>query len=264
MLRPRAVALASLITLSPAAALAQDKDGPAYQLSWEVDAPLLLLSGALASSFFLRDEVEGPRCAPNCDASRINAFDRGVAGNRDESLFTVGDIAVFTTLAYGPVMLVAAEGFGDGLNDTLVVAESALAASALQVIISYAVKRPRPYVYSDESPLEDRTNGNAARSFYSGHVANGLAAAMATSIAFFRLERETLGWISLGIGVVGSGAIGVARIQSGSHFPSDVLVGAAIGAAIGVAVPALHDYGFTVEPLAMSSETKGVAIGARF
>src|SRR5687768_449375 len=100
MLPLRMIALTSLCVVAPSVAFAE-KDGPAYQLSWEVDAPLLLLSGALASSFFLRDEVEGPRCAPNCDPSRINALDRGVAGNRDESLFTIGDIAVFTTLAYG-------------------------------------------------------------------------------------------------------------------------------------------------------------------
>lgn len=265
MMRLRVVALAALCAVAPGVAHAE-KDGPAYRLSWEVDAPILLLGGALASGFFLRDEIEGPRCAPDCDASRINGFDRGIAGNRNESLFTVGDIAVLTTILYGPIMLVLGEGFANGMSDTLVVTEAVLASSALQVLISYAVKRPRPYVYSDETPLADRTNGNAARSFYSGHVANGMAAAVATSIAFHRLDQEGLGWLALGIGVVGTGVVGAARIHSGSHFPTDVLVGAAIGGAIGIAIPALHDYGFTVEPVASSEldAVKGLALSTRF
>ncbi len=33
---------------------------------------------------------------------------------------------------------------------------------------------------------------------------------------------------------------GYARVKAGQHYPSDVLVGAAVGGAVGILVPALH------------------------
>jgi membrane-associated phospholipid phosphatase len=56
----------------------------------------------------------------------------------------------------------------------------------------------------------------------------------------------------LGVGLVGSSVVGVSRVASGAHFPSDVLVGAAIGAGIGLALPAVHDSGARVVPYAGS------------
>jgi len=236
---------------------------PAYKLSWEVDAPLILVSGALASSFFLLNEGEAPVCSPLCNPANINAFDRGAAGNYDEGWSSTGDIATAATILIGPAFLVIFEGLGNGLNDTLVVGEAALAASALQVVTSYAIKRPRPRVYGDKAPIDDRNDANAGRSFYSGHTANGVAATVATSIAFFRIDNPVLGWVTLGVGLLGSTMIGVARIQAGGHFPSDVLVGAAIGAGFGIAVPALHEAHLKLAPLPVE-EGQGLSIMGRF
>jgi membrane-associated phospholipid phosphatase len=100
------------------------------------------------------------------------------------------------------------------------------------------------------APLDKRSNADAARSFFSGHVANTMGATLATLRTFQRLGKPALGWVMFSAGVAGSGLVGVSRVLAGSHFPSDVLIGAAMGAGIGIAVPALHEPGFAVMPIA--------------
>jgi membrane-associated phospholipid phosphatase len=95
-------------------------------------------------------------------------------------------------------------------------------------------------VYGNEASLESRSDANAARSFFSGHVANTMATTVAALRTYQRLHRPVLGWTLLGIGVAGSGLVGVSRVASGAHFPSDVLVGVAVGTGMGLMLPAMH------------------------
>ncbi len=200
----------------------------------------MLIAGGVTSSFFFLPELRGVSCAPNCDSSQINRLDRGAAGLYDPSWSLVGDIATAATMAAPVVVFIIDEGLKDGLNDDLVIAEAALVSSALQVSMSFGVARPRPRVYADDAPLGSRTNANAARSFFSGHVANTVATSVAAMRTFQRLDKPAAGWIMLGVGLAGSSVVAVSRIASGAHFPSDVLVGAAVGAGFGLALPAVH------------------------
>jgi membrane-associated phospholipid phosphatase len=202
-------------------------------------------------------------CTPNCDRRQINRFDRFAAGNYDRSWGTVGNIATFATMALPFAVIVAHEGFRDGLNDDLVVAEAALVTSAAQVALSFAVERPRPRVYSERAPLGDRDDANAARSFFSGHVANTMATTVAALRTLQRLRQPVLAWTTFGVGVAGTGLVGVSRVLSGSHFPSDVLIGAAFGAGVGLALPALHDRPLRIAPLP-SADVRGVLVSGAF
>ena len=240
--------LGLLLSASPASAQAARRE-PAHRLRLELDLPIVLLGGAAASSFFFMSEAPGVACAPSCDKSKINALDRSSAGLYDPSWGTVGDIATASTIAAPLLVIVLDEGLVNGLNDDLVVAEAALVTSAMQVALSYAVARPRPRVYGDDAPLEDRTDANAARSFFSGHVANTVGTSVAALRTFQRLGQPALGWVMLGAGLAGSSLVGVSRVAAGSHFPSDVLVGAAVGVGVGLAIPAMHDSNARVVPV---------------
>ncbi len=243
----RAVALvATLVTVARVSAA--DESGPAYRLSLDVDAPILLVGGALASSFFLLSEGAPPHCAPLCDRANVNAFDRFAAGNYDATWSTVGDVATASIMVLVPLMVVVDEGVAPGLNDWLVVAEAALWASAIQVPISYAVGRPRPRVYGDKAPVGERDDANAGRSFFSGHVANCVAVTVASARTFQRLGRPRLAWTVLAAGLAGATLVGIARVAAGSHFPTDDLVGAGVGAGVGIAIPALHGSRVRVAP----------------
>jgi membrane-associated phospholipid phosphatase len=235
----------------PPARAAGDDDAPAaFRLSVDLDVPIVLVGGALASSYFLMSETAPPPCTPRCDPSRVNALDRPAAGLYSTRWQVVGDVATASTLVIVPLALFAGERAGHALEDVLVVAEAALITSAVQVPVSYAVARPRPRVYGDSAPLDERNDANAGRSFFSGHVANCVAATVATSRALRRLHRPALAWAALGVGLAGSALVGVGRVGAGSHFPSDVLVGAAVGTGVGIAIPALHETAVRVAPAA--------------
>jgi membrane-associated phospholipid phosphatase len=257
-----AACLVSLGALAPGVARAED-GGPAYRLSLEVDLPVLLLGVSSASSYFLMSETAPPACAPRCDPANVNAFDRPFAGLYSTRWQTVGDVATAATLVLVPLTILAGERASDGLRDILVVAEAALVTSAVQVPFSYAVGRPRPRVYGDLAPLSERDDANAGRSFFSGHVANCVAAVVATHGALRRLHRPKLAWTALVVGLSGSALVGVARVAAGSHFPSDVLVGALVGTGVGIAVPALHTAQLQVAPLA-SSNGAGLTLAGGF
>jgi membrane-associated phospholipid phosphatase len=232
-------------------------------LTLDLDLPIVLIAGAMASSFFVLPELPGVSCAPDCDRKQINRFDRFAAGNYDRSWTTVGDVATVSTLAMPLVVVLADEGFANGLNDDVVLAEAALVTSAAQVSLSFAVARPRPRVYSDRAPLAERSNANADRSFFSGHVANTMAASVAALRTMQRLHQPLLGWMTFGAGAAGSGLVGVSRVMSGGHFPSDVLIGAALGAGVGLALPALHDRPLRIEPVA-DAHYGGVLVAGAF
>jgi membrane-associated phospholipid phosphatase len=230
---------ASLSGASPARAMEADP-GPAYRLSVDLDVPLVLLGGTLAASYFLMAETPQAACAPRCDPSNVNVVDRPFAGKFNARWQTVGDVAVGATLVLVPATLFLGERWSAAVQDLLVVGESLLMTEAVQAPASYAVGRPRPRLYGDSAPVGERTGANTARSFFSGHVANTVAATLATTRALRRLGRSKLAIATLAVGLAGSALVGVARVEAGSHFPTDVLAGVAVGAAFGVAVPALH------------------------
>jgi membrane-associated phospholipid phosphatase len=247
------LALAASISLCGSSEVRADvtRAAPAYRLHLDLDLSLVLVGGAVTSGFLVLDEASGVACATACDRSRINFLDRPAAGLYSEEWNSVGNIAVAGTLAFPVLSLVLFEGVSAGLNDTVVVGEAAILASALQVLTSYAVGRPRPRVYGDEAPLADRTDGNAARSFFSGHVADTVAVTVGAMRTFQRLGRPELGWIVLAAGGASSTFIAVSRVLAGSHFPTDTLAGAAVGIGLGLALPALHDSAVRLVPTAV-------------
>lgn len=245
-----AVALASPVLWVAEARADDPRPGPAYQLKLELDLPIVLIGGGIASGFAFMSEAPGVACAPSCDKSAVFKLDRFAAGWYDPNWGKVGDIATASTLAAPLIVVALDQGLARGLNDDLVIAEAALISSALQVLTSYAVARPRPRVYGDEASLESRSDANAARSFFSGHVANTVATSVATLRTFQRLGKPGLGYAMLGVGLAGSALVGVSRVAAGSHFPSDVVVGAMVGAGVGIALPAMHDSPVRMVPVA--------------
>jgi membrane-associated phospholipid phosphatase len=258
-------ALATLLAARPAHATTPDAPppGPAYQLSLALDLPILLIAGGVAASYLVMGEGAPAYCAPLCERSNVNAFDRWAAGDYDTTWQTVGDVTTGLTLALVPVSLLLGEKWRFALNDAVVVAEAGLVTSAIQVTLSYAVGRPRPRVYGEEAPLDQRNDANAARSFFSGHVANGVAVTLVTAEALFRQRHPTLAVTVLVAGLAGSALIGVARVGAGGHFPSDVVIGAAVGTGVGIAIPALHASGMRVAPMA-GGDARGLALLATF
>jgi membrane-associated phospholipid phosphatase len=253
------VALAVLAWGNDVRAAEPERTSGAYELSLDFDLPLFLIAGGMASSFLFMNETAAPPCAPLCNKDDVNVIDRPFAGMYSRSWQITGDIATASTLILVPAGLVLGEPNRHVWGDLLVVGEAVMVTSALQVPLSYATGRPRPRVYGTEAPLDDRDDANAGRSFFSGHVANCIAGTMVAATALRRLGKRELSWAVLGVGLAGSAVVGISRVAAGGHFPSDVVVGAAVGVGVGLAIPALHEQKLQVQPMA-GRQTGGVAI----
>jgi undecaprenyl-diphosphatase len=95
---------------------------------------------------------------------------------------------------------------------------SALLALGLAHLIADVWARPRPYVTHPAVHLF--IPRSADTSFPSDHATAGFAIA----VALF-LRHRTAGWIALVMATVMS----IARVAVGTHYPADVLAGAAVG-----------------------------------
>jgi undecaprenyl-diphosphatase len=97
-----------------------------------------------------------------------------------------------------------------------------LAVGLVQGPIKRTLRRRRPFVHEVARVVGHRPRDT---SFPSGHTAGSFAAAAALS-CFYPRDRPLL--------VATAAAVGASRVYLGMHFPSDVLVGAGMGAALGL------------------------------
>lgn len=155
-------------------------------------------------------------------------------------ILLLGGVAVAIFGGFRGRMFLVAVGLAVGITDAVVV-------DTLKGVVG----RPRPNEVLEGVRVVDlaptsvrlmalaeplRVKYSAARirpphgnSFPSGHAANNFAVAAVAAVFFRRW-----GWIAL----VPAAVVGYSRVYVGSHWPSDVLVSAFLGAAIGVLVAA--------------------------
>ncbi|WP_420454375.1 phosphatase PAP2 family protein [Rubrivirga sp.] len=95
------------------------------------------------------------------------------------------------------------------------------------------VRRPRPYVAVAGVTARDRGHQGDdvfdPHSFPSGHTSSAFVIATSVSLSYPE-------WYVVAPAAVWAGLMGVTRVWHGVHYPSDVLVGAAIGTVSGAAV----------------------------
>jgi membrane-associated phospholipid phosphatase len=99
-------------------------------------------------------------------------------------------------------------------------AESILVSGFVTISMKYAIQRDRPFVtYPDIQKL----TGAGSPSFPSGHTSEAFATATSLSLAFPK-------WYVIAPSFLWASAAGYSRMHLGVHYPSDVLVGALVGA----------------------------------
>ncbi len=222
-----------------------------WDVRLEVDLPLTLLAAVGASSWLLGEQLQSPHCAPVCDRSTLWGIDRGAAGQWDTGWKTASDLGVGVVLVGSLATLAVDRPDQSIFLDGLVMVQTVLVTNSMSSLFGLATRRPRPHVYGDDSPLEDRLSGTAALSFFSGHTANSFAAVTAL---FWTLKERHPGdawpWVVWGVGILGSSFVGLGRVLAGQHFPTDTLAGAVVGIGAGIAIPELHRRSAALRPLA--------------
>lgn len=226
------VALATVLFAAPAHAA----DARIYDVSLGLDGAVIA-AGAIGGliPYVLANDLIEPRCP--CNRDEVNGFDRWVIGNHSETADIVSTVTAALAVA-GPLLLdgLDAGSFEAWWPDALVLVEALALTSALTSITKVVVQRPLPRVYAGDPDLIGRARGY--RSFFSGHTAITFAA-LSTAAYTYTLRHGPAVWLWLVVAGVGV-SVAAERLAAGLHFPTDVLVGAAVGTAVGILVPALH------------------------
>jgi membrane-associated phospholipid phosphatase len=184
----------------------------------------VLGAGAAFGVSVLMDANTGlPECAP-CDPLNVPAFDRWMIRPTVASYSTASDVLVLG-LAAGTLGHTA--GSEAGVRGVLVGLETVAWSIGVTELSKAIVGRKRPVLYTDDAPeaAGDVTN---QRAMPSGHTATAFALATA-----YWLNNSDVQLSTKILAVAGAVGVGVLRVAAAKHFPSDVVIGAAVGAATG-------------------------------
>jgi membrane-associated phospholipid phosphatase len=239
--------------LTPIVPSPQEPTKPAFQLYVESDLPVLGVGLVFEGARLTR--TQPAYCAPLCNPNDLNALDRTTAGWWSPAWSTATDVGLFALIGGSAVVLVADEGPLSALNDAVVIAESAIAGTAVSSLLSLATNRPRPFLYSEKAPLADRNSPNGGFSFSSGHATVSFAIATSMFVTLRRLHpRSPVAYWALGIGGATAAFVATGRVMAGMHFISDSLGGAVVGTSMGILVPSLHGSPVKIVPVVSDTE----------
>ena len=226
-------------------AAAHSAPGSVYLLHPWTDGVLL---GATTVSWVVLSATGPSFVTPHCpcDPSQVPGFDRVALHWHSQAADVAGNVTeVLALLAPVGVDLVDV-GFGEALFEDMVVYSEVLSISGTATqAAKYGVQRPRPYVYGSTSTAVLRSPASYT-SFFSGHatVTFGALTTLAMTESF---RHGPMVWPWLLAGLLGT-SVAVERVLAGQHFPTDVIVGAAVGVGTGVLVPWLHRRAVPAEP----------------
>lgn len=220
---------------------------------WLSIIPALLWWGATqARPVLIEPRCKGPGAVVACSPESVNAIDRiGLGqerGDADGFSYATQNISGYLAIG-GPILWSAGMAVAGVLTPELAAASAGVdllllgQASAwnglLNEICHAAIRRPRPFVYSD--PAGRGADPSHYTSFYSGHTS--FAAVAGLSLLLMLLARGAPAGVLAGAAVSWQAlTISTAyfRIMAGRHFLTDVLAAAAIGSAIAVLVFLSH------------------------
>ena len=236
------ILLVLLLTITFNNLFSLENKNSVFELSWELDIPLCvtgLTVFALPHLLPEKDVIYNPNEIR--DLSNVNAFDRWSAQKYSKSVDITSDAFMYLSVLT-PLSLLAT-GKSEYLTWSVMYFEAATLAYGVKDLLKYAVYKERPYMYFDGKPQKEIDENNYYCSFPSGHTTLAFLGATFSSYTFLKYFPESKWKTPVVIGSFTLATLsGTLRILSGSHFFSDVLVGAAIGSAIGITVPLLHEF----------------------
>lgn len=177
----------------------------------------------------------------NLSKNDVIGFDRWAAGNFSETQKTLSDIPFYSSFALPFLFTLNKDTKQDFGTIGIMYLEALSTTSALFTISAGLIDRPRPLVYNTSVEKDERIDKDSQRSFYSGHVAATATATFFSAQVFadYFPDSKAKPYVWAGAALIPA-VTGYFRIQGGSHFLSDVLLGYALGATTGILVPRLH------------------------
>jgi hypothetical protein len=262
----RLLTAAVALAVSPGVAHAQAAPPEPPRVNWALDSGITIASvvgTGLAGLIAVPAQERWQR--------QLLPLDDGLLGQVSGSAAQLSDVLAAVEVTTPLALFLSAGLEDDTARRSLIYGETLGLSLLANNVVKYIVRRPRPYVYSDDPRVQVYARAEGADShlsFYSGHASTTFAAAVAGSYLFAqRSTDENARAFVWGFTLATASATATLRTRAGKHFYSDVIVGAVIGAAFGLGVPYLHGgtrpqlsrpeiIAITVAPLA------GIAIAA--
>lgn len=233
-----------LLPLLLAMGLPHTSHGQAHGLSWPVDGGLTALGGSVYSISIPLQKKVSPVTAEeleSLDPLLLKRYDRISIRQYSEQARLASDIALRASLL-SPLALL---GDADSRSEFGVIGvmwlETLLLTNGITRLTKASVRRVRPYAYNPMTGEELKIDPETRLSFFSGHTSNSAAMSFFTAQTLINNNphMQNKGWVWASAAALPA-LTGVLRIKAGRHFPTDVIVGYAVGALIGVVVPNLH------------------------
>lgn len=220
-----------------------------YKMKYAIDIPVT--AGLFGLSYFGYDWIDKKMSVSVAEVEALHKddvwfFDRVALNQTVSQRFQARDISDWSMniFLFSPVLLYFDKDIRkDWLDVALLYLETQSINSNLYAYGGpLLVDRIRPLAYYDELSMEEKRKEGTKDSFFSGHASwtAGASFFMAKVISDYHPELGPKKWFVFLGALAPPMFVGYFRIRGLKHFPTDVMLGTAVGAATGVLVPHLH------------------------
>lgn len=237
-------ATVNVVTTDSHQAFSDNKNQPVYKLKPAVDIPVIAVGAGWSTYAFTKIYSKDPSTVEEINSLRkedINGFDRWAAEVYSEKAANTSDFFFYGAMPLPLVLLADKHIRKDAGKIGLMYLEAMSVTGLLYTGATYSFDRYRPLAYNTEAPMGERTGGGAKNSFFAGHVALVGTASFFTAKVFSDYHPDSkLRYLFYGAAIVATGGTGYLRHRGGKHFPSDIILGTAVGTLSGILVPQFH------------------------
>jgi len=247
---------------------------PVYHVNYWVSVPIIVVGAA--SGFYItahpKDTISNAElAAAQQNPDNVPSFDR-MALHQDIGRVSTWDVYAQIGQLVGSVIpftiLLDKDARHDWLDVLTIGAEVNMVAVGIYSISPLGPMfqtRYRPLVYYPPADAKAagiyQENGNNKDSFFSGHVSSVAASTFFVAKVYCDYHPDANKYIAYSLAAVPPLAMGVIRIMTLDHFPSDIAVGITVGTLCGVLIPELHKIGGKDMSIgAYSSPTSGTGL----
>jgi membrane-associated phospholipid phosphatase len=222
----------------------KERPEPVYRLKPKVDIPVTI--AAVAWDIFAFGKIYSKESSDinqinNLRIEDINGFDRWAADVYHEKAATSSDYFFYGSMPLPLVLMLDKDIRKDAAKIGFLYLETMALTGVLYTGANFFNDRFRPYAYNPNAPLNDRLEGGAKNSFFAGHVALVGTASFFTAKVFADYNPDSkLRHLLYALATTATVGTGYLRHRGGKHFPSDIVIGTAVGTLSGILVPHWH------------------------
>lgn len=220
-----------------------------YNFNYKFEVPLTV--GLFALNYYGFGQLKQK---PTLDTFQIISLDKNDIWNFDKRAVlqstsqrkqaqTISDWGM-NIMIFAPVLLFIDKKIRhDWLDVSLLYLETQAINSNLYTWLGPGINnRTRPFVYYEEVPYDEKLAGGTTDAFFSGHTSwtAGASFFMAKVYSDYHPELGGKKWWIFAAALIPPAFVGYSRYRALKHFPTDIMVGTAIGAASGILTPHIH------------------------